>query len=98
MTTPELFRFLLDIFADVEFVDSVLIQVLHLEMMSWLFERNPRCGENDCCQVGLRGTGWAHGDLGWGRQQVGNIVFQNFVGVIELAEFGTYWPYLRNVE
>ena len=22
-------------------------------------------------QVGLRGTGWSHGDLGWGREQVG---------------------------
>ena len=21
-------------------------------------------------QVGLRGTGWGHGDLGWGREQV----------------------------
>ena len=46
-----------------------------------------RRGENDCCQVGLRGTGWAHGDLGWGRQQVGNIVFQNLVGVMRLSRF-----------
>ena len=25
---------------------------------------------NMCSQVGLRGTGWGHGDLGWGREQV----------------------------
>ena len=25
-------------------------------------------------QVGLRGTGWSHGDLGWGREQVGRGV------------------------